>query len=43
MNNDWIACNNNKNEWDVAYHGVGGKSGKCGNVFRNVVSIAHNN
>jgi len=43
MNNHWIACNNNENEWDVAYHGVGGKRGKCGNVFRNVVSIAQNN
>ena len=24
-NNDWLACNGNKNEWAVAYHGVGTK------------------
>ena len=22
-NNDWIECNNNPNEWSIAYHGVG--------------------
>ena len=43
MNNDWLACNNNPNEWAVAYHGVGGKRGKCGSVFKNVVSIVQNN
>ena len=42
-NNDWLACNNNPNEWAVAYHGVGGKRGKFGTVFENVVSIAKNN
>ena len=43
MNNDWLACNNNPNEWAVAYHGVGGKRGKFGQVFKNVVSIVQNN
>ena len=43
MNNDWLACNNNPNEWAVAYHGVGGKRGKFGRVFKNVVSIVQNN
>ena len=43
MNNDWLACNNNPNEWAVAYHGVGGKRGKFGRVFQNVVSIVQNN
>ena len=41
MNNDWLACNNNPNEWAVAYHGVGGKN--CGTVFKNVNSIVKNN
>ena len=26
-NNDWLACNGNKNEWAVAYHGIGSKGG----------------
>ena len=26
-NNDWIACNGNKNEQAVAYHGIGTKMG----------------
>jgi hypothetical protein len=43
MNNDWLACNNNKNEWAVAYHGIGGKRGKFGNAFKNALSIAQNN
>ena len=43
MNNDWLACNNNPNELAVAYHGVGGKRGKFGRVFKNVVSIVQNN
>ena len=27
-NNDWLAMNNNSNEWAVAYHGIG----KAGNT-----------
>ena len=42
-NNDWIGCNNNDKEWAVAYHGVGGSRGLCGNVFKNVNSIVKNN
>ena len=26
-NNDWLACNGNKKEWAVAYHGIGTKLG----------------
>ena len=26
-NNDWLACNGNKNEWAIAYHGIGSKLG----------------
>ena len=26
-NNDWLACNGNKNEWAVAYHGIGSNGG----------------
>ena len=45
MNNDWLACDNNINEWAVAYHGVGGKRGnnKNRNAFENVALIAQNN
>ena len=43
MNNDWLACDNNPDEWAVAYHGVGGKNGKFGTVFKNVKSIVKNN
>ena len=42
-NNDWLSCNNNPNEWAVAYHGVGGQRGKCNNIFANVNSIAQTN
>ena len=42
-NNAWLACNNNPNEWAVAYHGIGGKNGKFGNAFKNALSIAKNN
>ena len=35
-NDDWLAYNGNKNEWAVAYHGVG-----CGGGCKNVAQAVH--
>ena len=42
-NNDWLGHDNNKNEWAVAYHGVGGAKGLRKNIFKNAISISKKN
>ena len=38
-NNDWLACNGNKNEWAVAYHGIGiSQNYNLENVINNIAN-----
>ena len=41
-NDDWLECNGNKNEWAVAYHGVGISKGleiAMGNIYKSGYKI----